>query len=110
MAQIKDKHVDRVRRSIEKKIENAEREQKNKLLSYRLELARSGIEAYKKHKIRESLTAFLSYLKVLEEIKNVGEGGLTPACFNKKEDLSELLMISGIYWDLVKLFDRTESP
>ncbi len=105
----KDKSVDHVRRSVEKKIEIAEKEQRHKLLTHRLEYARAGIDAYNRHKIMEAVKAFQSYLRVLEEIKQVREGGLTPACFDAKADLSEMLMISGIYWDLVKLFDRTQS-
>jgi hypothetical protein len=73
-------------------------------------VARQGINAYKNHRVIEALSSFHSYIRVLEELKGVREGCLNPSNFNVKEDLSELLLISGVYWDLVKIYDRTKSP
>src|SRR4051812_13959708 len=101
---IKDKEISQVRRKIEKTIELAEEERKRKLQSQRLEFARAGIAAFKNRKLGDAAKSFQSYLKVLEDLKGVPEGGLSPSNFDIKKEQQELLMISGIYWDLVKLF------
>jgi hypothetical protein len=106
---IKSQEFDLVRKRIEKTIELAEEERKRKLAVLRLEHARTGIAAMKKRKYGDAVRAFQSYLKTLEDLKGVPEGGLSPAVFDTKKDQQELLMISGVYWDLVKLFDRTRS-
>src|SRR4051812_27489138 len=107
---IKNEDISQVRKKFEKTIELAEEERKRKLQIQRLELAHAGISAFKQRRFGETVRSFQSYIKVLEDLKGVPEGGLTPASFDLKKDQSELLMISGIYWDLVKLFDRTRSP
>ncbi len=104
-----DRGVNFVRKSTEKKIEEAEQERRLKLLDRRIELARLGIAAYRTGKIAEAVTAFHCYIYILEDVKHVGEGGLMPSCFDLKRDMAEILMLSGIYWDLVKLYDRTSS-
>lgn len=98
-----------VRKNIESAIEQAEEDRKRKLLNQRLDLARAGIAAYQRKQLTEAVKNFHAYLRILEEVKNVAEGGLMPTYFDFKRDLPELLMISGVYWDLVKLYDRTQS-
>lgn len=105
----KNKSFSQVRQNIESAMEAAEEERRKKLLNQRLSLARSGILAYQKRQFAEAVKAFHAYIRILEEIKNVAEGELMPSYFDLKKDISELLMISGIYWDLVKLYDRTSS-
>lgn len=99
-----------MKQNIENAILAAEAERRKKLLNQRLELARSGLAAYQKGKITEAVRAFQSYLRILEEVKSAGESGLIPSCFDFQRELPELLMVSGVYWDLVKLYDRTKSP
>ncbi len=106
---IKDQSIAYARQKIEKAMEVAEAEHRRKLLTRRLELARSGIAAYERREVMAAVKYFHTYIRILEEIKGVPEGGLAPAQFDLKKDLSELLMISGIYWDLVKIYDRTRS-
>lgn len=106
---MKDKSISYARKRIETQIEFQEKERRRKLENTRLELARAGISAYQRRKLTEAVNHFLTYIKILEEIKDVPVGGLLPAHFDAKRDLPELLMISGVYWDLVKLYDRTKS-
>src|SRR5690348_4599516 len=108
MAQ-KDRTLSYVRRKIERDIEQREEERRRKLKAQRLEVARTGISAYKSRRFAEAVRNFLKYIAVLEDIHQVSAGGLTPKHFDQKKDMNELLMISGIYWDLVKLYDRTKS-
>jgi hypothetical protein len=106
----KDKNLINARKRIEASIELAEEERKHKLLTHRIEIAQAGIAAFQKKQIGVAVKNFHMYLKVLEEFKGVSEGGLAPSQFDSQADKNELLMISGIYWDLAKLYDRTNSP
>jgi hypothetical protein len=110
MSSYSKKNKDLVREQIEAAMHQAELEHRRRLLQRRLELARTGIVAYQNKQITLAVQSFHAYIRVLEEVKNVSEGGLLPSCFDLKEDLPELLMISGVYWDLAKLYDRTRSP
>jgi len=106
---MKDKDVNAVRKKIETSIVNAEEERRKKLLLLRLQLARSGIAAYQNGRIAEAVNSYHAYLKLLEDSKNVGEGGLMPSCFDFRKDMPELMTVSGIYWDLVKIYDHAHS-
>jgi hypothetical protein len=88
-------------------MEYAEKMHRLAMLRRRIELAQSGVRAYQAGKITDAVRAFHSYLHILEDWKEVGEGKLTPALFDAKNDVAELLLISGVYWDLAKLYDRT---
>lgn len=101
---------EKLRKSIQASIDHAEAERKRELWLKRLELARSGVMAYHRKQIPEAVKAFQQYLRILEDGKGIGEGALNPSQFDRKTDLHELLLINGIYWDLAKLFDRTQSP
>ena len=107
---MKDKSISYARKRIEKQIELAEKERRRRLQTTRLELARAGIAAYQRRKLTDAVNHFKAYIRILEEIKEVGEGALLPSHFDLKKDNSELLMISGVYWDLAKLYDRTRTP
>jgi hypothetical protein len=95
------------RKRIEQSIEHAEFERQKALARRRVELVRHGIESYDKRKITDAVLAFKQYLKTLETMKGVGEGQLTPAHFDLKKDLAELLLLNGVYWDLMKIYDQT---
>lgn len=99
----------RARSRIQKQVEQAEEERKRQLLRRRIELANQGVRAYQAHRIQEAVKAFHTYISILEDWKKVPQGGLSPAHFDLEKDVPELLLISGVYWDLVKLYDRTKS-
>jgi hypothetical protein len=106
---MKDRGFLTVRKRIESALETADQERKRKLLLLRLDLARSGMAAYERGDITTAVRSYLGYLKLLEEAKNVPEGGLMPSHFNLKTDLPELMTVSGIYWDLAKIYDHART-
>ncbi len=108
MVKTKEEQSKELRSRIQKSIDNAREEQKKELFKKRVELARVGVDQKGNIKSSESVGAFESYLRILEEMKKVKEGGLTPSHFDKKLDVHELLLISGIYWDLTKVYDHTK--
>jgi hypothetical protein len=97
------------RSELKRSVEAAELEQKLKMFRQRVDLVRTGLRSYQSHKVIPAVKAFHTYLRILEEMKGVGEGGLTPAHFDLRKEITELLLVSGIYWDLVKIYDRTKS-
>lgn len=86
----------------------AQAERKRELFRLRTDLARKAVLDYRQRKFKDAATAFHNYLRILEEWKGVQEHGLTPAHFDNTEE-PELLLVSGVYWDLAKLYDRTVS-
>lgn len=105
----RDEELKRARAEVEQRNKQAEEERRRQILKRRIEVATAGVKAYKAKKMADAVKSFQTYLKILEDWKEVGKGGLTPAVFDRKRDLHELLLISSIYWDLVKLYDRTKS-
>jgi len=98
-----------VRASLDEQFALAEKKRKKQLQDRRLSIAKEGMKFYEAHRHADAVQAFLQYLKILEELKKVPERGLHPGLFDKKLDLPEVIVLTSIYWDLVKLYDRTKS-
>ena len=108
-AKTEKRAITRARRNAEMQMEYNEKMHRLAMLRRRIELAQSGVRAFENRKITEAVKSFHSYIRILEDWKSVPEGGLKPAHFDITKDVPELLLISGVYWDLVKLYDRTKS-
>src|SRR3712207_5824265 len=93
-----------MRKRMQEQIERAEAAHKLQWQQRRAELANAGVRAYNQKKMSEAVRHFHTYLHILEDMKQVPEGGLRPSLFDSKKDIAELLLISGIYWDLAKLY------
>ncbi|MGB0453629.1 MAG: hypothetical protein ACPGJV_07925 [Bacteriovoracaceae bacterium] len=72
----------------------------------RLGHLRRGQEHAAKNEISKSVENYLTYLKALETYFEVKEENLSPKLFDKQKDLTELLLISHVYWDLAKAYDK----
>jgi hypothetical protein len=108
MVKSKEEQTQELRSRIQTSIDKAKEEQKKELFKKRVELARVGIDRKTGARTPESIGAFENYLRILEEMKKVKEGGLTPSHFDRKLDIHELLLVSGIYWDLAKVYDHAK--
>lgn len=97
------------RRRIRKQIEEADRERKSKAHKRRMEYAASGALAVKKKNFADAVKFFQGYLKILEEMKGAPPGGLVPSLFDREKEVGELILVSGIYWDMTKIFDRSRT-
>ena len=100
---------DRARRHIEMQMKVMQDEHRRNLMRKRLEFVTNGVRAFQNKKVSEAVTNFQSFVKLLEDYKGTGEGGLTPANFDPQKDIGDLLLLSGVYWELTKLFDRTRT-
>ncbi|OFZ73303.1 MAG: hypothetical protein A3K03_10730 [Bdellovibrionales bacterium RIFOXYD1_FULL_44_7] len=98
-----------LRTRIQESIDHAHAEHKRELFQRRIDLARRGVRDYSLKRMADAVKAFEMYLRILEEWKGVPEGGLHPGVFDLKKETPELILISGVYWDLAKLYDRTKS-
>lgn len=99
----------KTRKRVQQAVEQAEAEQRRQMMLKRIEMASTGLKAFRDHKPVEAARNFQMYLRIMEDWKGASEGGLNPSLFDVKKEQAELLLISGIYWDLVKLYDRTKS-
>jgi hypothetical protein len=90
-------------------MQKVERDQLLQSARRRLEIAMTGVKANEQHKYIEAVKHYHAYLKVLEEVKGIPEGGLVPSHFNIQQEMGELVLLSGVYWDLAKIYDRTKS-
>jgi len=98
----------RARKKVKAQIEKAERERLMRFFQKRMELARSGAMFFREGKIKEAVQNYYSYIEILEKTKSLPKGGLEPRHFDQKKDIAELLLLSGVFWDLSKLHDRAK--
>jgi len=96
----------RVREKIEKQLEQQERERQREALIQRLDVAKLGIQALTRESFGEATKSFVLYLGMLERAKKVKPGRLHPSQFDPKKEMVELVLVTGIYWDLARTFDR----
>jgi hypothetical protein len=97
----------RARKKVKEQMEKAERERLMKLFQRRMELARDGALAYREGKLKEAVQNYYTYIDILERTKSVGRDKLEPTHFDMKQDVAELLLLSGVFWDLAKIHDRS---
>lgn len=102
--------LSKTRRKLQAAVEAAEAEHRRQLMQKRIELAHSGVRSMRQKKPIEAVRAFHTYIRILEDWKGVKEGGLSVSHFDKQKDSAELLLISGVYWDLVRIYDKTTTP
>ncbi|MBI2521394.1 MAG: hypothetical protein HYV97_13320 [Bdellovibrio sp.] len=73
----------------------------------RLSLLRHAQEFSQKDDIPRTVTAYMKYLDSLAAYFETTEDKLHPELFTKDKNLAEILLISQVYWDLAKAYDRS---
>ena len=76
------------------------------LYKNRFKQLRLGQECYKKGNLSKSVEYYCNYLSILAQFFDTEENKLKPELFDKKKDIGELLLISNIYWNLAKIYDK----
>lgn len=97
------------RKQVQEAMEREEAEHKRLLQQKRMELASQGLKAFHQGKSTEAAKKLQTYLRIVEDWKGVQEGELNPSLFSLPKEAAELLLISGVYWILVRLYDSTQS-
>lgn len=85
--------------------ERAREQYKQQLWNHRVALIRKGNLLVKNELFGEAVVVYEKYLKILEIIYECGPNGLTPQMLKDSARTTELSVISGIYWDLVRIYD-----
>lgn len=98
--------TDVLRQQLDRQAARVKEDHKRELFRKRLEMARAGVTAYTAGRMGEALKYFMWYLKILEEFKGVKAGTISPSHFDRKTELPEMIMLSGMFWDLAKIYDR----
>lgn len=99
-----------IQQRIKAAMDLAQEQQKRDMFKRRLEVAKKGIMSLEEGKALEAVYHFRTYLRIVEDGKGVADHGLSPQHFNKETDLQEMLLITGVYWDLAKIYDRSNGP
>lgn len=99
----------RARRHVEAQLKAQNSQKRRTLIARRLECVNNGLKAFQARRIADAAVYYQNFIKLMEDDKGVPDGGLSPSLFTSPQDFGDLLLISGVYWDLVRLFDRTQS-
>jgi hypothetical protein len=73
----------------------------------RLKLLRRGQEYSQKDDIPKSVECYNQYLGALATFHDIEPEKLHPKFFDQERELAEMLLISHVYWDLAKAYDRS---
>ncbi len=78
-----------------------------KVYRERLKLLKKGQEYSAADEIPKSVEFYSQYLNALACYFRVEEQELNPKLFDPETDLAELFLLSHVYWDLAKAYDRS---
>lgn len=73
----------------------------------RLKVLRKGQEFSQADDIPRSVECYSQYLNALAGYFKVEEPKLDPKLFDQETEITEMLLISHVYWDLAKAYDRS---
>lgn len=99
-----------LRHRLEKQLARQQEEKRKELLRKRIEIAKEGVALYKAGQVIGAMRRYSQYILILEMWKKCGKGGLGPEHFDNKKDLFETVLISGIFWDFARLYDKSKRP
>lgn len=91
-----------------------EREERERIIKlkykyeHRITIAKFGKEFLDSRDYTNALAKFIEYLKIMAEVKETGDYyTLSPANFDPKKDLTEMLMISHIFFEMARIYDAS---
>jgi hypothetical protein len=94
------------------KTDNADGSLRTKMVAQkyhdRLSVLRKAKEFSVKDDIPKAVTAYHKYLEALAFYFEIEERQLRPELFTKNNNLAEILLISQVYWDLARAYDRNQ--
>lgn len=76
--------------------------------SQRISIARSGRELFQQKDFVNAAKKYNEYLTILAHIQEVDSiHQIDPSKFDSKKDMTEMLLISHIYWELARVYEMT---
>lgn len=88
--------------------EKAKDDRKIKLWKSRTSLVRQGHNQMANRLYSEAAISYEKYLKLVEMVFDCPKGQLTPQMLKEAAKTAELTVISGVYWDLVRVYDTSD--
>ena len=76
--------------------------------SDRLTVLRLAREYNQKKDVANAVKAYIKYIDALLKYFEVEEKDLSPKIFEKENNIHEIMLISQVYWDLAKAYDRSD--
>lgn len=73
----------------------------------RLKFLRKGLEYSQANDLPRAVEAYNYYLRAITNYNQIEEGKLRPKHFDTEKDMAEILLISHVYWDLAKIYDKS---
>lgn len=75
---------------------------------HRITTVRIGKHSYDKNDYLNAIRKYTDYLETIAEINETDLYSLRPDMFNMSQDVTELLLISHLYFELAKMYDSSE--
>ena len=88
--------------------ERAKDMKKKRLWQNRVALVRNGHALMRNQLYSEAAISYEKYLRLVEVVFNCGPGLLTPEMLKESAKTAELTVITGVYWDLVRIYDASD--
>lgn len=89
-------------------VERAEQERREKMWEMRKALLQRGHRAMQVKQYSDAVVSYEKYLRILELVFNVPQGGLTPEVFKEASKTAEMSIVAGVYWDLMRIYDTSQ--
>lgn len=87
-------------------VDRAKHERNLKMWQMRLALVQRGQKAMQLKRYSDAVVSYEKYIRILELIFEVPKGqNLTPEVFKESAKTSEMSILAGAYWDLVRIYD-----
>lgn len=80
----------------------------NKKYGQRITIARQGRDAFAQKDFITASKKYNEYLSILANFNDIEDVfGLSPKMFDNKKDVTEMLLISHVYWDIARINEMT---
>ncbi len=96
----------KVRKHIQEAFDRQQARKRKEAWVKRMEVAKKAVKLYETKKLPEALQLFREYVAILEYRHNVPAGGLRSDLFDARKETAELILCSGVYWDMAKIYDK----
>lgn len=88
--------------------ERAKEERREKMWEMRMAFIQRGHLAMSSKQYGDAAVSYEKYLRILELVFDVQPGELTPEKFKEFSRTSEMSILVGAYWDLVRIYDTSQ--
>lgn len=102
------KFSSKVRKSIQDAFEKAQDKARRDAYARRLQITKQAQDLCAKGKIMEAVAMYEKYLEVLETRFKTSKEGIHPHLFDQTTDDQELLLLTAVFWELAKIYDRKD--